>query len=131
MLVSANVSGGARHTQFSSSLSSQADALTFHPSSTTSRKHSNDTTINQSLSPAIQVGQLSDMATLIMQQLNEKRDLHAEQDCYKQMKLESDIYTRDLKARTAHDEREHAYECKIGDQWMEQMKLEIELSCAH
>ena len=139
MLASANVSGGARHTQSSSSPSSQASALASRPPSTTSCKRSNDTTINQSSSPAIQVGQLSDTATLIMQQLNEKRDLRAEQDRYKRMKLESDIYTRDLKARTARDEREHAmrlaqqehaHEREIGDQRMEQMKLEIELSRA-
>ena len=139
MLASANVSGGARHPQSSSPPSSQAGASASRPPSTTSRKRSNDTTINQSSSPAIQVGQLSDTATLMMQQLNEKRDIRAEHDRFKRMKLESEIYTRDLKARTARDEREHAmrlaqqahaHEREMGDQRMEQMKLEIELSRA-
>jgi hypothetical protein len=74
-----------------------------------------------------------------MTHLNSKREDRVEHERYKRMKLETEIWARDLKARSARDEREHAMRLSDQDhqhqqermtQQMEFARIEIELSRA-
>jgi hypothetical protein len=82
---------------------------------------------------------LSETAQALIQQVSEKRDGHVEHEHYKRMKLESDMWARELKVRNAHDEREHAmrlaeqdhlHKHELMGHQMEHVRLELELTCA-
>ncbi|KAG2047599.1 hypothetical protein BDR06DRAFT_1029586 [Suillus hirtellus] len=83
---------------------------------------------------------MSQMADSIMTHLNNKREDRVEHEHYKRMKLETEIWACDLKARSARDEQEHAMRLSDQDhqhqqermtQQMEFARIEIELSHAH
>jgi hypothetical protein len=86
---------------------------------------------------SIATDHLSDTVGVLIQSIAEKHDSCAEHDCYKRMKLESDIWSRDLKVQNAKDEREHAmhlakqdfmHKCDLMGQQLEQTKLKFELA---
>jgi hypothetical protein len=64
-----------------------------------SRKRTND-----QAPTATATEQLSETAQALMQQVTKKRDGRVEHDRYKRMKLESDMWARELKMCNAHDE---------------------------
>jgi hypothetical protein len=83
---------------------------------------------------------LSETVQALMQQVTENCDGHVEHNCYKQMKLESDMWARELKMHNAHDEREHAmrlteqdhlHKHELMGHQLEHTRLELELTCAH
>jgi len=101
--------------------------------SSTSRKRPND--ISGQATATLE--QLSLTTSSMMQQLSEKRDDRAEQNSYKRARLESEVWAKDLRARSAREEREHEmrrleqehqHKREIMAQQLEQTKLEIELA---
>ncbi|KAG1840990.1 hypothetical protein F4604DRAFT_1939718 [Suillus subluteus] len=82
---------------------------------------------------------MSQTADSLMKHLESKREGRAEQESYKRMKLQGNIWARDLKARSARDEREHVMHLAEQDhlhqqermtQQIEFARLELELSRA-
>ncbi|KAG1835389.1 hypothetical protein DFJ58DRAFT_735543 [Suillus subalutaceus] len=82
---------------------------------------------------------LSETAQALIQQVGEKRDGRVEHDRYKRLKLESDMWARELKVRNAHNEREHAmrlaeqdhlHKRELMGHQLEHAKLELELARA-
>jgi len=99
-----------------------------------SRKRAND-----QAPTATATERLSETAQALMQQVTEKRDGRVEHDRYKRMKLESDMWARELKMRNAHDEREHAmrlaeqdhlHKRELMGHQLEHTRLELELARA-
>ena len=83
--------------------------------------------------------QMSKTAESLMMHLDEKRELRAEQERHKRMKLEDRHLARDLKVRNAREEREHAlrlaeqdhtHKLEMMDHQLENTRLEIELARA-
>ncbi|KAG1855182.1 hypothetical protein DFJ58DRAFT_727621 [Suillus subalutaceus] len=81
----------------------------------------------------------SETAQPLIQQVGEKHNGRVEHDCYKRLKLESDMWARELKVRNAHDEREHAmclaeqdhlHKHELMGHQLEHAKLELELARA-
>ncbi|KAG1908667.1 uncharacterized protein F5891DRAFT_1180202 [Suillus fuscotomentosus] len=100
-----------------------------------SRKRANN---NQALTTAA-AEWLSETAQVLIQQVGEKRDGRVKHDCYKRMKLESDMWAKELKVRNAHDEREHTlrlaeqdhlHKRELMGHQLEDARLELELACA-
>jgi hypothetical protein len=82
---------------------------------------------------------MSQTAESLMLHLDSKREGRAEHERFKRMKLESEVWARDLKVCSARDEREHAMRLAQQDhiqqqerinQQMEFAKIELELSRA-
>ncbi|KAG2063471.1 hypothetical protein BDR04DRAFT_1163660 [Suillus decipiens] len=122
------LSGGSTH-----SAPPQSPQVTLsHPPS---RKHAN----NDQASTVAATEQLSETVQVLIQQVSEKHDGHVKHDHYKQLKLESDMWARELKVCNAHNEREHAmhlteqdhlHKCKLMGHQLEHAKLELELAHA-
>jgi hypothetical protein len=83
---------------------------------------------------------MAQTAQSLMLHLDSKREGRAEHEHFKRMKLESEIWARDLRAHSAHDEWEHALRLAEQDhihhqerinQQMEFARIELELSRAH
>ncbi|KAG0693685.1 hypothetical protein DFH29DRAFT_881266 [Suillus ampliporus] len=93
-----------------------------------SRKRTND---NQT---SISTEQLSDTAQALIQSISEKRDDRAEHDHIKRMKMDYNIWSKDLKVHNAQSEREHSmclaeqdfmHKCDLMGHQLEQTKLEL------
>ncbi|KAG2136464.1 hypothetical protein DEU56DRAFT_756364 [Suillus clintonianus] len=89
---------------------------------------------------SIATEQLSDTAQVLIQSISEKRGDCAENDCLKRMKIDYNIWSRDVKVCNAHSECEHSMRLTEQDfmhkhdlmgHQLEQTKLELELACAH
>ncbi|KAG2335706.1 hypothetical protein BDR05DRAFT_1006541 [Suillus weaverae] len=108
-------------------------ATSSHPPSL--KRANND----QASTAATTAEQLSETAWALIQQVSEKRDGRVEHKRYKRMKLESDMWARELKVCNAHDEREHAmrlteqdhlHKRELMGHQMEHVRLELELAHA-
>ncbi|KAG1728138.1 hypothetical protein EDD22DRAFT_853307 [Suillus occidentalis] len=129
-----STSNAMRGLQLSGASTRSASPQSSQPTSSCppSRKRANN---NQ----ASTAERLSETAQVLIQQVSEKCDGCVEHKCYKRMKLESDMWARELKVRNAHDEREHAmrlaeqdhlHKRELMGHQMEHVRLELELAHA-
>jgi hypothetical protein len=108
------------------------------PQATSSRPPSHKRA-NDQAPTATATEQLSETVQALMQQVTKKCDGRVKHDRYKRMKLESDMWARELKMHNAHDEREHAmclaeqdhlHKCELMGHQLEHTRLELELARA-
>ncbi|KAG1869881.1 hypothetical protein F4604DRAFT_1926666 [Suillus subluteus] len=97
--------------------SSQSTSPQFNHPPSSSHKHPGSNALDQTTE------RMSQMAESLMVYLDGKCKGHVKHECYKHMKLESKVWAHDLKAHSAHDEREHAMHLTEQDHLHQQRRI--------